>query len=110
MTQDGQTVYSAVATVTVDETVKTQTVEGTEEISAVSYTSEAPRSLARTLNAGVGTYANDTGDTSGSSGSSTTMFYVYIEYRFAADNSIAAETYTAEVSKGSSINQTVKVP
>ena len=66
MTQDGQTVYSAVATVTVDETVKTQTVEGTEEISAVSYTSEAPRSLARTLNAGVGTYdlkGNDTPST-----------------------------------------------
>ena len=111
MTQDGQTVYSAVATVTVDETVKTQTVEGTEEISAVSYTSEAPRSLARTLNAGVGTYANDTGDTSGSSGSSTTMFYVYIKYLFADDdNSIAAETYTAELSEGSSINRTVPVP
>ena len=101
MTQDGQTVYSAVAAVTVDETVKTQTVEGTEEISAVSYTSEAPRSLARTLNAGVGTYAND---------NSTTMYYVYIKYLFAKDDSIAAETYTAEVSKGSSINQTVKVP
>lgn len=101
MTQDGQTVYSAVAAVTVDETVKTQTVEGTEEISAVSYTSEAPRSLARTLNAGVGTYAND---------NSTTMYYVYIKYLFAKDDSIAAETYTAEVSEGSSIKQTVKVP
>ena len=90
MTQDGQTVYSAVATVTVDETVKTQTVEGTEEISAVSYTSEAPRSLARTLNAGVGTYANEP----------VYKYYIRVYYKF-ENGDTAAQTYEAEVSQGS---------
>lgn len=102
MTQDGQTVYSAVAAVTVDETVKTQTVEGTEEISAVSYTSEAPRSLARTLNAGVGTYdlkGNDTPST----------YSVVINYEF-ENGSIAADQYTANLAAGSSFSATVTFP
>ena len=102
MTQDGQTVYSAVATVTVDETVKTQTVEGTEEISAVSYTSEAPRSLARTLNAGVGTYdlkGNDTPST----------YSVVINYEF-ENGSIAADQYTASLAAGTSFSATVTFP
>ena len=102
MTQDGQTVYSAVATVTVDETVKTQTVEGTEEISAVSYTSEAPKSLARTLNAGVGTYdlkGNDTPST----------YSVVINYEF-ENGSIAADQYTASLAEGSSFSATVTFP
>ncbi len=90
MTQDGQTVYSAVAAVTVDETVKTQTVEGTEEISAVSYTSEAPKSLARTLNAGVGTYANEP----------VYKYYIRVYYQF-KNGETAAQTYEAEVSQGS---------
>ena len=90
MTQDGQTVYSAVAAVTVDETVKTQTVEGTEEISAVSYTSEAPKSLARTLNAGVGTYANEP----------VYKYYIRVYYQF-ENGDTAAQTYEAEVSQGS---------
>lgn len=102
MTQDGQTVYSAVAAVTVDETVKTQTVEGTEEISAVSYTSEAPKSLARTLNAGVGTYdlkGNDTPST----------YSVVINYEF-ENGSIAADQYTASLAEGSSFSATVTFP
>ena len=102
MTQDGQTVYSAVAAVTVDETVKTQTVEGTEEISAVSYTSEAPRSLARTLNAGVGTYdlkGNDTPST----------YSVVINYEF-ENGSIAADQYTASLAEGSSFSAKVTFP
>ena len=90
MTQDGQTVYSAVAAVTVDETVKTQTVEGTEEISAVSYTSEAPKSLARTLNAGVATYANEP----------VYKYYIRVYYQF-ENGDTAAQTYEAEVSQGS---------
>lgn len=102
MTQDGQTVYSAVAAVTVDETVKTQTVEGTEEISAVSYTSEAPKSLARTLNAGVGTYdlkGNDTPAT----------YSVVINYEF-ENGSIAADQYTASLAAGTSFSATVTFP
>ena len=97
MTQDGQTVYSAVATVTVDETVKTQTVEGTEEISAVSYTSEAPRSLARTLNAGVGTY------------NVQKTYNVVVNFLF-EDNGIAADPYTANLAAGSSFSATVTFP
>lgn len=103
MTQDGQTVYSAVAAVTVDETVKTQTVEGTEEISAVSYTSEAPRSLARTLNAGVGTYnavpLDDTPPT----------YNVVINYLF-ENNEIVADPYTASLAAGTSFSATVTFP
>ena len=103
MTQDGQTVYSAVATVTVDETVKTQTVEGTEEISAVSYTSEAPRSLARTLNAGVGTYnavpLDDTPST----------YNVVINYLF-ENNEIVSDPYTASLAAGSDFSATVTFP
>lgn len=103
MTQDGQTVYSAVATVTVDETVKTQTVEGTEEISAVSYTSEAPRSLARTLNAGVGTYnavpLDDTPST----------YNVVINYLF-ENNEIVSDPYTANLAAGSKFSATVTFP
>ena len=103
MTQDGQTVYSAVAAVTVDETVKTQTVEGTEEISAVSYTSEAPRSLARTLNAGVGTYnavpLDDTPST----------YNVVINYLF-ENNEIVSDPYTASLAAGSDFSATVTFP
>ncbi len=100
MTQDGQTVYSAVATVTVDETVKTQTVEGTEEISAVSYTSEAPRSLARTLNAGVGTYANDPTPTS---------YTIVVQYVFSGGQQ-AANPWTATVPANEPFTATVKSP
>lgn len=99
MTQDGQTVYSAVAAVTVDETVKTQTVEGTEEISAVSYTSEAPRSLARTLNAGVGTYANEP----------VYKYYIRVYYQF-ENGETAAQTYEAEVSQGSNFTLNLTFP
>ena len=105
MTQDGQTVYSAVAAVTVDETVKTQTVEGTEEISAVSYTSEAPRSLARTLNAGVGTY----GAVPLNDDDTKTTYNVVIYYKF-ENGTIAADPYTANLAAGSSFNATVTFP
>lgn len=105
MTQDGQTVYSAVATVTVDETVKTQTVEGTEEISAVSYTSEAPRSLARTLNAGVGTY----GAVPLNDDDTPSNYSVVINYAF-EDGTIAADPYTASLAAGSSFSATVTFP
>lgn len=99
MTQDGQTVYSAVAAVTVDETVKTQTVEGTEEISAVSYTSEAPRSLARTLNAGAATYANEP----------VYKYYIRVYYQF-ENGETAAQTYEAEVSQGSNFTLNLTFP
>ena len=105
MTQDGQTVYSAVATVTVDETVKTQTVEGTEEISAVSYTSEAPRSLARTLNAGVGTY----GAVPLNDDDTKTTYNVVINYAF-EDGTIVADPYTASLAAGSDFSATVTFP
>lgn len=103
MTQDGQTVYSAVATVTVDETVKTQTVEGTEEISAVSYTSEAPRSLARTLNAGVGTYGAVPLD------NTPPTYNVVINYAF-ENGTIVADPYTANLAAGSDFSATVTFP
>lgn len=99
MTQDGQTVYSAVAAVTVDETVKTQTVEGTEEISAVSYTSEAPKRLARTLNAGVATYANEP----------VYKYYIRVYYKF-ENGETAAQTYEAEVSQGSNFTLNLTFP